>query len=175
MRATTHTWILPIAGLWVLAGMGGCEPREQNAWSMDPPVAFDTVDVVIETAAGEVRLRAELAETHDQRAYGLMERPSLPPEQGMFFTYPGPQAPTSGFWMYRTLIPLDIAFLDDDGEIVAILEMEPCESPNPQLCPIYSPGVPYVAALEVNRGFFGRWGVAVGDRVRVIRDDDAGP
>lgn len=169
------TWILPLALTWALVGAGGCEPREGNAWNTDPPVAFDTTSVVIETAAGEVRLVAEVASTQDQRAYGLMERRSLPPEQGMLFTYPAPQPETAGFWMYRTLIPLDIAFMDEAGEIVAILEMDPCESPNPRLCPVYSPGVPWVSALEVNRGAFARWGVAVGDRVRVGGGDNAQP
>jgi uncharacterized protein len=166
------SWIAPLAAACVLSGMGGCEPRERDGWAVDAPVRFDTARAVIERSGEEeaVPIRVELASTGDQRAYGLMERPSLPPEQGMLFTYPEPQPPESGFWMYRTLIPLEIAFLDQAGEIVAILEMEPCEAANPRLCPIYSPGVPYVAALEVNRGFFGRWGIGVGDRVRVVED-----
>jgi uncharacterized protein len=165
-------WIVPLAAAFVLSGMGGCEPRERNGWEVDAPVSFDTTRAVIESPNRDdvVRLTVELASTADQRAYGLMERPSLPPAQGMLFTYPSPQDPRSGFWMYRTLIPLDIAFLDEDGEIVAIMEMEPCEAASSRLCPVYSPGVPYTAALEVNRGFFGRWGVAVGDRVRLVED-----
>jgi uncharacterized protein len=161
---------VPLAAACVLVGIGGCERRERNAIAVDAPVAFDTTWVVIESSAGDdiVRMRVELATTADQRAYGLMERPSLPPEHGMLFTYPAPQDPQSGFWMYRTLIPLDIAFLDEAWEIVAILPMEPCTNPNPRLCPVYSPGVPYNAALEANRGFFGRWGVDVGDRVRRV-------
>jgi len=165
--------VVPLAACLTLVA-GGCE-RDRNAWEVDPPVAFDTAAVLIHTSAGEVRIRAEIAESQDQRAYGLMERPSLPPEQGMLFRYTDPQPDDAGFWMYRTLIPLDIAFLDDDGQIIAIMEMEPCESPNPRLCPIYSPGEEFVAALEVNRGAFARWGVRVGDRVSVVgeaRDTD---
>jgi uncharacterized protein len=146
----------------------GCEARDREEWTIDPPVAFDTATVIIETEAAEIAITAELAETRDQRAYGMMERPSLPPQQGMLFTYSDRQDGRSGFWMFRTLIPLDIAFLDEDGRIVAIEQMEPCEAANPNLCPIYSPGVPYVAALEVNRGFFDRHGIGIGDRVRRI-------
>jgi uncharacterized protein len=156
-----------LAALLGLVGVTGCDSRDQPDWETDPPVAFDTADVVIETADGRVRMTAEVAATRDQRAYGLMERPSLPAEHGMLFTYSQPQDPQAGFWMYRTLIPLDIAFLDEAGEIQVILEMEPCESPNPRLCPIYAPGVPWTAALEANRGFFGRHGIDVGDRVRL--------
>ncbi len=161
--------IVPLAGALLLVA-GGCEPRDRDVWEVDPPLAFDTAAVVIETADGQVRIRAEIAESHDQRAYGLMERPSLPAEQGMLFTYTSPQPPGSGFWMFRTLIPLDIAFIDGDGRIVAIMEMQPCESTNPRLCPIYGPGLEYEAALEVNRGAFGQWGVRVGDRVHLEGD-----
>lgn len=162
--------VVPLAACLTLVA-GGCEPRDRNGWEVDPPVAFDTASVLIDTSEGPVRIRAEVAASQDQRAYGLMERSSLPPEQGMLFTYSEPQSEESGFWMYRTLIPLDIAFLDDDGRIIAIMEMEPCEAPNPRLCPIYSPGQQFVAALEVNRGAFDRWGVGLGDRVRL--DDGA--
>jgi uncharacterized protein len=161
-----------LVALWGLALAVGCDRQEAGTWTTDPPVAFDTARAVIETAEGAVRLTVELASTGDQRAYGLMERPSLPAEHGMLFTYPEPQEAGSGFWMFRTLIPLDIAFLDEGGEILAIMEMEPCESPNARLCPVYSPGLPYVAALEVNRGFFGRRGVRVGDRVRLEAEPD---
>jgi uncharacterized protein len=168
-ETVTTRWMSALlipAALAVLAGLA-CEPADRPTWDTDPPVAFDTTDIIIETADGAVRMTAEIAATRDQRAYGLMERPSLPAEHGMLFTYPEPQDPQAGFWMYRTLIPLDIAFLDEAGLIQVIREMEPCESPNPRLCPIYSPGVPWSAALEVNRGFFGHHGIGVGDRVRV--------
>lgn len=158
-------WMAPV-GVWLLVMLAACEARDRNALAVDPPVSFDTATVIIETTEDDVAITAELADTQEQRAYGLMERPSLPPEQGMLFTYPDLQGGDSGFWMYRTLIPLDIAFLDETGEIVAIRQMEPCQATNPRLCPIYSPGAPYVAALEVNRGFFGRHGIQVGDRVR---------
>ncbi len=164
---------MPMMAMGFLAAVTGCERPDRDAWAVDPPMTFDTARAVIETAEGPVPLLVELAETESQRAQGLMDRPSLPPEQGMLFVYPETQDGRSGFWMYRTLIPLEIAFLDDDGEIVAILEMEPCPSPNPQLCPIYSPGVPYVAALEVNRSFFGQWRVRVGDRFRLETEGDA--
>jgi uncharacterized protein len=146
----------------------GCESQTRDRIAVDPPVSFDTAAVVIETARGEVRITVEVADTDHQRAYGLMERTSLPTDHGMLFTYPAPQAPESGFWMYRTLIPLEIMFLDEAGTIVAVEQMDPCESPDPRLCPIYSPGVPYVAALEVNRGFLSRRGVGLGDRVRLV-------
>jgi uncharacterized protein len=159
------------AALIVVAG-SGCESQGRDRVAVDPPPSFDTATVAIETAEGEIRITVDVASTDHQRGYGLMERTSLPLEYGMLFTYSAPQDPATGFWMYRTLIPLDIAFLDEAGVIVAIRQMDPCASPNPRMCPIYSAGVPYVAALEVNRGALERWGVGLGDRVRLVNEDD---
>ncbi len=117
--------------------------------------------VVIETAGGEeVVVRVEVADDDEERQVGLMNRESLPADAGMIFLFDG--ATSGGFWMKNTLIPLSIAFADEDGTIVAILDMEPCEA---DPCEVYDPGVSYASALEVNQGAFSDWGVAVGDRL----------
>lgn len=146
----------------------GSESRRQSGSEVarwEPLVVFDTIDAAIVSGADTVRITAELANDDDRRSYGLMERPDLDERHGMIFVYPETLRPTGQFWMYRTKVPLDIAFLDNDGEIVSILGMDPCTSPNPDLCRRYSPGVPYRGALEVRRGFFQRHGIEVGDRV----------
>ena len=77
----------------------------------------------------------------------------------MLFVYP---ALTDGaYWMKNTLIPLSIAFYDEDGQILRILEMEPCRA---DPWPLYDPGLSYAGALVVNQGAFARWGVREGDR-----------
>src|SRR5262245_2017426 len=55
---------------------------------------------------------AELATTLETRTRGLMERSSLPADQGMLFIFEVAQ-PLS-FWMFSTLIPLDIIFADPE-------------------------------------------------------------
>jgi uncharacterized membrane protein (UPF0127 family) len=109
-----------------------------------------------------VELRVEVADDRAERARGLMGRESLPEDRGMAFLFDAET--TSGFWMKDTLIPLSIAFWDRGGRIVQILDMRPCEA---DPCPTYRPGVPYVGAVEVNRGWFERNGVAIGDRVEL--------
>jgi uncharacterized protein len=167
VRRTPAVAVLCAATL--LAGCDAAGRSEAGPPGREPAVAFDVGAVTIRTASDTLRLRVEIAEREDQRSHGLMERAELPDDAGMIFLYSEPQPETAGFWMFRTLIPLDIAFVDDDGRIVAILEMQPCQSPNPRVCRIYSPGVGYASALEVNRGFFARHGIGVGDHVTLER------
>lgn len=144
---------------------GGGEAPERAA----RVVAFDTTRVAVVAGPDTLPLTVELAETEAQRAYGLMERDSLPEGRGMLFRYRTPQPPGAGFWMWRTRIALDIGFLDGEGRIVAIRSMEPCPSAEPRWCPSYAPGVGYQSALEVPAGWFDRHGVEVGDRVVDVR------
>lgn len=134
-----------------------------------PLVAYDTAAVRIISGADTFRLRVEVAERDDQRSYGLMERTSLPADAGMIFLYRTQQPADAGFWMYRTRIPLDIAYLDQDGTILSIVAMEPCPDPDPRGCRTYAAGVAYFSALEVNRGYFAERGIGPGDRVLLDR------
>jgi uncharacterized membrane protein (UPF0127 family) len=130
------------------------------------PSGTPTDRLTIRTADGPVVLSVEVADTPDERARGLMGRTSLPEGRGMAFVFDRPT--DVRFWMKDTLIPLSIAFWDSEDEIVALLEMVPCrEDP----CPTYDAGVPYVGAVETNRGFFTKHGVAVGDRVELETTD----
>jgi len=152
----------------VAALAAACGPDEQPEAGRaleTPLVAFDTMTLRIETAEDTFRVRAEIAASDEQRSFGLMERTSLAEDAGMLFVYDEPQPAGAGFWMFHTRIPLDIAFIDAGGRIVSILRMEPCESPYPQWCPTYDPGVAYSSALEVNAGYFAERGIRIGDRV----------
>ena len=132
------------------------------------PIAFDTMTVTIHTEGRvSVRLLVEVARTPEQRALGLGLRPMLDPESGMIFLYNSGQPDSAGFWMWRTRVPLDIAFMDSTGTMLRILEMEPCTAIYLQGCPTYEPGVPYWWALEVNRGWFEEKGVVEGSVVEL--------
>ena len=126
---------------------------------------FDTARVRIASAADTLTLIVEIAESREQQTLGLMERQALAGDAGMLFVYPAVQPESAGFWMFRTRIPLDVAFVDDSGVIRSVRQMEPCASTLAAGCPTYEPGVPYRAALEVNRGYFLRNGIGVGDRI----------
>jgi uncharacterized membrane protein (UPF0127 family) len=135
--------------------------------------AFDTIQLQVTTASDTFTITAELAQTDEQHAFGLMERRQLDPDAGMLFVYPALQDSTAEFWMHRTRIPLDIAFWDGAGRILAIQSMEPCELEMSSMCPRYRAGVIHAGALELNKGWFARHNVRVGDFVRVLQP--AGP
>lgn len=116
------------------------------------------------SADGPVTLRVEIADTPQARSAGLMGRRHLAANGGMAFLFDRPTE--NRFWMKNTLIPLSIAFWDEAGRIVSIVDMVPCrEDP----CPLYSAGTSYIGAVEVNRGFFKAHGVKVGDRIELQR------
>lgn len=146
--------------------LGSCGSPGNEAGADEIPVmAFDTTVVRVATRADTVPVRVEIAASPEQRTMGLMERTSLAPDAGMLFLYDEVQPADASFWMFRTRIPLEIAFLGEDGTIRAIRDMVPCDSPVASFCPTYGAGVEFSAALEVNAGFASRTGMRVGDRV----------
>lgn len=136
-----------------------------NAWADDAKAA--TLPLTIHSQTGPNRLDVEVAETVSQRQQGLMGREHLAETRGMLFRFESEQPANHSFWMYRTLIPLDIAYIDEEGRIVAINTMPPCESITPRDCPAYPAGAAYFSALEVNAGYFAERGIQVGDCVSV--------
>ena len=115
------------------------------------------------TGAMLLAVDAELATTPETRMRGLMERDSLPADQGMLFIFEVAQ-PLS-FWMLNTLIPLDIMFADTERRITAIsASVPPCRPP--VRCPTYSPPGLAQFVLEVNAGTARKAGIEVGDELR---------
>ena len=156
-------WLIPsIAAIGLL---GSCDSETSEAADYTAVVVFDSTRIRIVTGNDTVALLVEVARTAEQKTQGLMERQSLRDSTGMLFVYSSNQAADAGFWMYRTRIPLDIAFADSMGVIVAVLQMEPCTARLAAGCPTYAPGAEYRYALEVNRGFFARHQVKPGSRI----------
>jgi uncharacterized protein len=110
----------------------------------------------------EVRMKGktvkiEVALTQEEKENGLMYRRSLGADEGMIFVYDRDQR--MYFWMKNTYIPLSVAFITADGEILQIEDMQPLDEKT-----IESRfSVRY--AIEANQGAFARWGVAVGDKI----------
>lgn len=162
--------ILLLAMLSLALACNGEPPPEAD----EPPVlAFDTARVRLVAGVETTHVLVELAKSDEQHRLGLMERRHLADTAGMLFLYPADQPATAGFWMFRTRIPLDIAFVDSSGTIRAIKHMVPCTATLVEGCPSYPPNVPYRAALEMNAGYFARHKLAPGGRV-VLTDTSQG-
>ncbi len=125
---------------------------------------FGTGTVILPGDDGSVLIDVEVADTPEARAQGLMFRESLPEDAGMLFVFF--EDNFGGFYMKNTKIPLSIAYFDEDGKILRIMDMDPCER---DPCKTYDPGVIYRGALEVNQGMFEEWGVEEGEVLEIAR------
>ncbi len=109
--------------------------------------SLDTGDILgfeIETVTvGGQTLVVAVADEGELRQRGLMGVTDFGDVDGMLFEF---ELPTlGGFWMKDTLVPLDIAFFDEEGNLVQIMTMTPCVTED---CPSYTPGGAYRWALE---------------------------
>jgi len=146
---------LLLAGALPLAAQSGLEGPQRSTLRL------------LSSRGDTLVLQVEVARTPAERRRGLQRRDALPDDAGMLFLFPGEQPASASFWMHRTRIPLSIAFLDAAGTVRAVRDMEPCRAILSFFCARYAAGVPFHAALEVNRGYFARHGIAPGSRILV--------
>jgi hypothetical protein len=119
----------------------------------------------IELSAGMYRIDAEVAANDATRMQGLMNRRSLPASQGMLFVFRQPDRHC--MWMRNTHVPLSVAFLDRDGYILNIEDMQP-ESETSH-CAARAASF----ALEMNLGWFADKGIRPGARIAGIEKSPA--
>lgn len=108
-------------------------------------------------AAGEHPIQVYVARSDEERAQGLMFRRDMPADEGMLFMCD--ECAVQTFWMKDTPLPLSIAFLDEDGTILKIADLEPHDLDGE------SSGDPVRFILEVNQGWFADRGIGVGTRI----------
>ncbi len=124
------------------------------------PLAACSNESLLTIVSGDERhvFEIELVDTPESRAQGLMFRESLAPDAGMLFDFFA-ERPVS-FWMQNTLIPLDMLFIDDAGEIRTIhanaRPLDPTGIPS---------RVPVRFVLEIPGGRSQELGIEPGDTV----------
>ena len=111
----------------------------------------------VELRAGIHRIQAELAASERTRAAGLMFRQRLGPNEGMLFVFPSQDRQC--FWMRNTVLALSIAFIDADGTVVNIEDMQP------QTDDGHCSARPVSFALEMEQGWFRSRGIGPGARI----------
>lgn len=112
---------------------------------------------VVELRAGMHLIRAEVAADYSTRGRGLMFRKSLAPNGGMVFIFD--TADIHCMWMKNTYIPLSVAFLDAQGTIINIVDMQPHSEQS------HCAARPALYALEMPQGWFAERGVKPGAKL----------
>ncbi len=161
-----HRAAWAVMSRWAAQALAGCRARPlwmasvalvavttQTALAQDAPQQLPAMTLSV----GMHRINAEVARTQEQRAIGLMHRKSMPQHAGMIFIFERPEPLC--FWMKNTLLPLSIAFLQDDGTILNIEEMKP------QTLDSHCSVRPARYALEMNAGWFVKRGLKPGDKI----------
>jgi len=109
---------------------------------------------VVQLSAGMHLIRAEVAADYSSRGRGLMHRKSLGANAGMLFVFDG--AAIHCMWMKNTYLPLSVAFLDEQGAIINIADMQPHSEQS------HCATRPSVYALEMAQGWFAQRGIKPG-------------
>ena len=101
---------------------------------------------------------AEIAQSITEIATGMMFRESMADNEGMLFVFNYPHQ--TSFYMKNTTVPLSCAYIDKEGKILEMYDMEPLS-----LDPIPSTSDQIQFVLEVPKGWFEKNGIRVGTRV----------
>lgn len=129
--------------MWLLPAVAACGAKHAA-----------TLDRVAIVCRGH-ELSAEVALDSEAQARGLMFRKSLDRDSGMLFV--NSRDVPMGLWMKDTYLPLSAAFIDAEGRVVNVVDMDPFDETTHR-----SEGaVRY--ALEANRGWFSEHGIGPGD------------
>jgi uncharacterized membrane protein (UPF0127 family) len=144
---------LKLAALVCLATM--------SAFAVGPKqeISFTTKQIFID----KIKLTAEIADTPDKSAKGLMFRKKMPDNHGMLFIFPDEQQ--RSFWMKNTFLPLSIGYFSKEKTLIDIQDMEPVKSEMEQP-KIYPSSSPAKYALEVNQGWFKKNGIKIGAKLK---------
>ena len=108
---------------------------------------------------------AEVADTLDKRAQGLMYRTAMDENHGMLFIFPEPGHWT--FWMKNTRIPLDILWLDQKGTIIHIEANVPICTRVDDHCPRHYSYKQSWNVLELNAGTAEKLQLLPGSRLTI--------
>ena len=168
-------WLIPIMLLMVvlLAATPIFAQIEQSAGEIPAATGTETpqpdtsqvgtpqlpVLTIVNSSGERVPVQVEIADTPEEWQTGLIGRSALAEEAGMLFVFE--QEQILAFWMKDTLIPLSIAYIDAEGRIVDIQDMQPLDETS------HPSAEPAQYALEVNQDFFEGRGVVVGDMVEL--------
>ncbi len=124
------------------------------------PLGAGPQEIPLTLPSGKV-LQVEVMVKDEDRAMGLMFRPSLAPDRGMLFLFEQPEF--HGIWMKNCKFPIDILWLDEDRTVVHVADSVPPCKADP--CPVYQPLRRASYVVELNAGQARREKAVVGSSV----------
>jgi hypothetical protein len=119
-----------------------------------PQPKLQTINLFIGTNV----MATELALKPIEMQTGMMFRTNMPENEGMLFVFPQPYR--ASFWMKNTVLPLSAAYIDPDGVIQEIHDLQPGDTNSVQAA---TENIQYV--LETPQGWFQRHNVSVGTSI----------
>jgi uncharacterized membrane protein (UPF0127 family) len=141
--------------LAVLLSVISCGPK--------PSTVEDFPTRPVTLPGGQV-IRVETMITDFEVLRGMMFRTSLAPDRGMLFVHQKPEHYT--YWMYQTLIPLDIIWLDSNRDIVEMVaDAQPCKT-QASKCAQYGGKQISSFVLEIPGGMARKFGLQLGQRIQ---------
>jgi uncharacterized protein len=156
-------WRLCLILASVLA-FGGCRKASPPV-TPKPPAPSDPAPMHLDHAqpklptlklfVGNQEIVAETALTTPQIATGMMFRKEMGTNEGMLFVFGRPHRVS--FYMKNTLIPLSGAYIDADGTILEIVDLNPLDE-----TPVPAKSDQVVFVLEMNQGWFKRNNLSAG-------------
>jgi uncharacterized protein len=152
------------AVIWILV-LTGCEKPEAAAPSASVPSTAAVQPEVATNAQPKLKtmklfvgpevVTAELALTQLQVATGMMFRKEMGENEGMLFVFARPHR--TSFYMKNTLVPLTAAYIDSEGTILELVDLQPLDE-----TPVVAASDNVQFVLEMKHGWFKRHNVAVG-------------
>jgi len=145
-------YVLPVCLAFLLASCGE---------KPDPADEFHLREV---TLPGGRVVKVQIMFDQLDMMRGLMFRKSLADDHGMLFIHE--PAGHFTYWMYQTLIPLDMIWMDSTHNIVEIVEnAQPCKTQASQ-CQKYGGNQTASYVLELAGGMVKKYGLKMGDTIQ---------
>ncbi len=111
---------------------------------------------------GAAELETEMALNGVQQMTGMMWRTNMPENTAMIFVHPQPRQ--ASYWMKNCYVPLSIAYIDTEGAILEIRDLQPHDTNS-----VVSVATNVRFALETPQGWFQRHNINTGAVVRTER------
>jgi hypothetical protein len=155
-----------VAAIVIIVALATRDDGSGSSAGRTPLAGFGETHVTVKTSTSTPAWCMLLAATQVQHNRGLMQvtDPALGGYDGMLFRFEGET--DSSFYMRNTPMPLSIAFVASNGDVLSTTDMAPCEDRDS--CPLYDAPAPYHIAIEVPQGQLVRLGIQPG--VNVVDD-----